>query len=407
MHILYIAYSCSPYHGSEDKIGWKVPVEAAKHNQVTVITKEEQRPYIEEFLQEQPLKNIHFVYVDIPAVFKKIFRNGFYSGRLGVWNRRAFLVAKQICSKETVDVIHQIAPVEFRNIGNFGKIPGVKFVCGPIAGGQRTPAALRSYTCRHRIAETVREAVNVCSVLAYRLGRKLQRCDYLLLANQETWDYLDVEKVSSCPKKILTDVSIDRDDLAEPRGQKTGAVSCEFLVVGRLVYLKGHRFLLDVLETLPQEMDYTCTIVGDGPERVSLEYAVSQKHLEDKVKILGAVPYQRIADVYRQADVLVMPSLREATGSVLLEAMANGLPVVTINRFGGASILDENNGWLYDGYDLESCSAALRDALLDCINRPEEVARRGRNAAKTARQYTWEERMRQYQEIYNDLINNA
>ena len=51
MNILYIAYSCSPYHGSEDKIGWNVPVECAKTNNVFVITKEEQREYTENYLR--------------------------------------------------------------------------------------------------------------------------------------------------------------------------------------------------------------------------------------------------------------------------------------------------------------------------------------------------------------------
>ena len=43
MNILYIAYSCNPFAGSEDKIGWCVPYEISKTNTVYVITKEEQR----------------------------------------------------------------------------------------------------------------------------------------------------------------------------------------------------------------------------------------------------------------------------------------------------------------------------------------------------------------------------
>ena len=42
MNILYIAYSCNPFAGSEDKIGWCVPYESSKTNKVYVITKEEQ-----------------------------------------------------------------------------------------------------------------------------------------------------------------------------------------------------------------------------------------------------------------------------------------------------------------------------------------------------------------------------
>ena len=86
MNILYIAYSCSPYNGSEDKIGWHVPVESAKTNHVWVITKEEQRPAIEHYLSKHRLENIQFLYVDIPAIYKKLFRSFLYSGRLNIWN---------------------------------------------------------------------------------------------------------------------------------------------------------------------------------------------------------------------------------------------------------------------------------------------------------------------------------
>ena len=70
MNILYIAYSCDPYEGSEDRIGWSVPFESAKTNCVYVITKEEQRTSVERFLRENPVKNIKFYFVDIPAFYK-------------------------------------------------------------------------------------------------------------------------------------------------------------------------------------------------------------------------------------------------------------------------------------------------------------------------------------------------
>ena len=73
MNILYIAYSCNPFAGSEDKIGWCVPYESSKTNKVYVITKEEQREPVEKYLQSHPLENIKFYYVDIPNFYKKIF----------------------------------------------------------------------------------------------------------------------------------------------------------------------------------------------------------------------------------------------------------------------------------------------------------------------------------------------
>lgn len=95
MNILYIAYSCNPFAGSEDKIGWCVPYESSKTNKVYVITKEEQREPVEKYLQSHPLENIKFYYVDIPNFYKKIFKGFMYSGRLNVWNRRVLPLAKK------------------------------------------------------------------------------------------------------------------------------------------------------------------------------------------------------------------------------------------------------------------------------------------------------------------------
>ena len=144
MNILYIAYSCNPFAGSEDKIGWCVPYESSKTNKVYVITKEEQREPVEKYLQSHPLENIKFYYVDIPNFYKKIFKGFMYSGRLNVWNRRVLPLAKKICADQKIDVIHQITPIEFRAIGDYGKIANIKFVCGPLGGGE----SLHQNICR-------------------------------------------------------------------------------------------------------------------------------------------------------------------------------------------------------------------------------------------------------------------
>lgn len=190
MNILYIAYSCNPYTGSEDKIGWCVPYESSKTNRVYVITKEEQREPIEKYLQSHSLKNIEFYYVDIPNFYKKIFRGFMYSGRLNIWNKRVLPLAKKICKVKKIDIIHQITPIEFRAIGDYGKIPNVKFVCGPLGGGESLPKALRGYAKGHEIIEIVRSVINHWYRFRLKITGKLKRCDYIMFANKETQKFL-------------------------------------------------------------------------------------------------------------------------------------------------------------------------------------------------------------------------
>lgn len=404
MNILYIAYSCSPYHGSENKIGWNVPVECAKTNNVFVITKEEQREYTENYLKNKPVENIRFYYVGIPEIYKKIFAGQMYSGRLNIWNRRAFHIAKAICEKEKIDVIHQITPIEFRSIGDYGKIPAVKFVCGPIGGGVHIPRALYGYVKGHGMVEAIRTAANWWYKQLFRITGKMKRIDDLLFVNRETADYLKDLLPKNQKQTIHTDIGIDTAELAGKRlGGRSG--KCRFLVAGRLIYIKGHAFLLDALKRIPEGLDYECRIVGAGPERDKLQAKVqADAVLRERVVFTGAVAYQQMEQEYEQADVLILPSFREATGTVLLEAMSKGIPAITIGKFGGAELLDENSGWLYDGTDEESYIENLKNAVAECIQNLEEVKRRGINARKAAENYTWERKAEVYLNWYTALI---
>jgi hypothetical protein len=190
MNILYIAYSCCPYFGSEDKIGWNVPLESAKSNNVYVITKEEHRDSINQYLQEHPQKNITFYFVDIPRFYKKIYKGFLYSGRLNLWHKRVFPLAKELCKEKQINIIHQITPIEFRAIGNYYRIKNIKFIVGPLGGGETIPLGLKYYAKGHRLIEFLRTVVNSYYRLKIKLSGKLKKCDYVMFANHETCDYL-------------------------------------------------------------------------------------------------------------------------------------------------------------------------------------------------------------------------
>ena len=102
--------------------------------------------------------------------------------------------------------------------------------------------------------------------------------------------------------------------------------------------------------------------------------------------------------LYHTAHILVLPSLRETTGSVVTEAMVRGLPVILPNRFGGGQLVNGETGWLYSG-GREALAAVLRDAA----SSREELARRGANAAAAMKNHTWEVKAAHYQRIYETI----
>lgn len=403
MKLLYIAYSCDPYNGSEDKIGWNVPLESTKTNEVYVITKEEHRENIKKYMLENNVKNMHVYYIDIPFIYKKLFKGFLYSGRLNIWNRKAFPLAKKICEKKKIDLIHQITPIEFRSIGNYGRIKNTKFVCGPLGGGEKIPNGLKSYVKSHEIVEIIRMCMNYLSRFRLKIGGKLKDCDCILFANKETRDFLLKGNRLLCQQKIITEIAISNEDIIK-RKTKRKSEQCRFLVAGRLIYRKGHSFLLDVLERIPEECQYQCRIVGSGPEYDYLRNKCNSEQLKEHVILIGNLPFEQMKSEYEKADVLIMPSLRETTGSVILEAMAKGIPIVTIGKFGGIKLVDNSVGWTYGGKTKEEYINNLKNILIECINCPQMVCEKGENACKKSKKYTWEIQNKNYQLIYRTVL---
>ena len=400
MNILYIAFSCSAYHGSEDKIGWNIPLESAKNNRVFVITRESQRQYTETFLKQHPVKNLAFYYISLPNWLERLLRPFLYTLRLNFWHRKALPLAKEICIQEKIGVIHQITPIEFRSIGNYGAIPGAAFVCGPLGGGEYIPKGLESYAARHRHVEWLRRAANLYSRASITLLRKFQTCDCVLFANRETQDYLRNAGIHG-KSAVVTEVGIDEQEFTGTKKDTAGTVT--ILVPGRLIYRKGHAFLLDALERLPEGLDYRCRIVGGGKELEALKHRCAASHIASRVVFTGQIPYEQMEEEYQKADAVVMPSLRETGGAVIMEAMAKGLPVITIDRFGGGMLVDAETGWLYGGNTREEYVENLASAIAQCVKNPAEARRRGNAAAQKAKEYTWEKKLRLYQSYYDRL----
>jgi glycosyltransferase involved in cell wall biosynthesis len=103
------------------------------------------------------------------------------------------------------------------------------------------------------------------------------------------------------------------------------------------------------------------------------------------------------------ADLLVLPSVREQFGLVLIEAMACGLPVVAVDAHGPAGIVEPGRtGWLVPPDD----QAALAEALVEAVNHPAERARRGIAAWHAARaRYSLAGVASAVADVYQDLAS--
>ena len=123
-------------------------------------------------------------------------------------------------------------------------------------------------------------------------------------------------------------------------GPKPEALLSRFGLTGKTVLLtvsrlaaaeryKGHDRVIQALaQLLPTHPDLVYVIAGDGDDRHHLEECAAREGVRDEVRFVGHVPDDELPDLYRAADVFVMPSTGEGFGIVFLQAIASGLPVI-------------------------------------------------------------------------------
>lgn len=156
-----------------------------------------------------------------------------------------------------------------------------------------------------------------------------------------------------------------------PRRTSPGSASSlsgkTLLCVARLSQEKGLHVLVDALAVLEQSSrcNFKTVLLGDGPERTSLEARVAALGLGSKVQFAGEVDHNEVPVWMRGAFGFCLPSFREGTPNVVIEALASGLPVVA-TRVGGTPLLvNSNNGLLVE----PGQSLALADALVSMMSR--------------------------------------
>jgi colanic acid/amylovoran biosynthesis glycosyltransferase len=158
-------------------------------------------------------------------------------------------------------------------------------------------------------------------------------------------------------KKILVErlgVDVPVATVAEVR-EDNDPRPLRLLAVGRLHAVKNHQFLVRACYLLRESgVAAECWIVGEGPERRGLEFLIGELHLEDTVRLVGAVSREQVGRYYEWADLAVLTSRSEGIPLVLMEAMARARVVLAPAITGIPElVIDGKTGFLYQPGDLE------------------------------------------------------
>jgi glycosyltransferase involved in cell wall biosynthesis len=136
-----------------------------------------------------------------------------------------------------------------------------------------------------------------------------------------------------------------------------------FLFVGSLATRKGLLQLLEACVVLKNEgiENYSLVIVGDGPQKESLEEFSKVHDLTNNIHWIGKLDYGQLGLYFSQADAFILPTLEDTWGVVVLEAMAFGKAILCSEKAGASELVIEGlNGYCFDPYNQRQVADVLK-----------------------------------------------
>ncbi len=206
--------------------------------------------------------------------------------------------------------------------------------------------------------------------------------------------------------KVITN-GVDTEIFYPPQNKDFSNIKeVNILFVSRLMLQKGVGTLIKTINILKERKidNFKLTIVGEGHLKSMMFALIDEYNLKEKVSFLGWKDLEELPDIYRSADIFILPSVMEGMSSVVLQAMASGLPIVASRVKGFEEILEENINGLFAECGNENDFA---DQLEKLIKSPELREKMSKNSIKKSKQFSWETIARQYLELYEKSLSQS
>lgn len=302
---------------------------------------------------------MHFYYNPVSEEIRKMCWNQgdwrFYK-YYREWQWKTYLLAKDICKEEKIDVLHQLNMIGFREPGYLWKLSqenGVPFVWGPVDAKDKFPVAyldgaglktklfmrLKNFLTgiQLRYSGRVRAAAHQASVIfsassnSQRSFKKYMGIDSPLL--NETGCYMEESTLMG-----KTDGEIENRPIEDKNSKETFDV----LWVGKMDFRKQLALALrSIAECAQPKM--RLHIVGGGNAE-SYHILTSELGIENQCVWHGAVSHEEVQNLMQESDMFFFTSVAEGTPHVVLESIGNHLPVVCFDTCGQGDSVNESVG---------------------------------------------------------------
>ena len=316
------------------------------------------------------------------------------------------IALRKLEEDSSFDLIFEPVPITPKGI-SFMYDMGVPVVIGPLSGGLSFPPEFQ-------FMDTLIDRLGIkfgrlFSTIANHLVPGKIKADTLMVANPKTKEALPLGYRGKVYQVFESGVDLSlwesRTSSSELEKEKDRKV--RFIFSGRFVDWKGGEYLLQAFSEVATRTNSILAMVGDGELRQDWEVLAKDLGIQDKVFFHGWLTREQCASLLRESDVFVMPSLREAGGNAILEAMALGLPVVATNWCGPAYILDETCGFLVDPTSVEDFINGLTNSMVQLAQSSELRLSMGKASMEKihTNYFDWDSKVDKIIEIFTETLS--
>lgn len=328
--ILISAFSCIPNRGSEPGVGWNWALQAAKTQNVYVITRTKCMDKIETEIPNELRNSLKFIYCDSS---KKLRNVSIYLEYIH-WQFKAYKFIKKLHKDIKFDYLMHLT---FGNIFLptwMYKLP-IPFIWGPLGGGERVPYEFyKKFKFKDRIPHIIKDFMVKTSSINPFIVYPAKAAKLIIARTEDTKKIVPIRFQDKTILKLETCLDNNEvENLNKVKECEVDSSTFTLVVSGRLIPFKNTCILIEAMKNL-MNYNIVLNIIGDGEEKEELERRVLKYNLENKVIFHGKISREETLKIVNKCDVFVFPSLREGGSWSLMEAMLLEKPIVCLKGSG-------------------------------------------------------------------------
>ena len=416
MKILINAYACSPNMGSEPGMAWNWCVNLAKHCELHIITEGEFREKIEtELPMLKQNSNMHFYYNPVSEKVRRMcwnqgdWRFYYYYKK---WQKKTADIARAICKKEQIDILHQLNMIGFREPGYLWKVSqetGIPFVWGPIGGLKMYPMTFaKDKSIKMKLFLWLKNQLTLCQLKYDKRINQAFKSAVLLISSipdskQAIRKYKDLDSIIIPETGTFPQQEFPKDPMRFHKDLFT------ILWVGKFDFRKRLDLAINTISILKKtNKKILLKILGTGSDKQINEYRAlaNQLGVENSINWMGNLSNEQVKKEMQQADLFLFTSVNEDTSTVVLEAISNHLPVLCFDICGMSAVINEKVGIKIPATNPERANVDFARKIDFLYHHRDRLTYMSENCIKQADELSWDKKALQVIDHYKTISDD-